>query len=134
MLDCLIIGDSIAVGVAEVRQDCDSVAVVGISSSNFNKRYRSSARISGSYSTAVISLGTNDGNTTVTKDTLLALRNRLNAERVLWILPPRSKPNQRAVVLEVARISQDGTISTSDVSPDGIHPTARGYKTMSTMF
>lgn len=134
MLDCLIIGDSIAVGVAEVRHDCDSMAVVGISSSKFSRRYGNSDKLSRNYSTVVISLGTNDGNAANTKDQLLAIRDRIGAERVLWVLPPISKPKQRAAVMEVARICQDGTIATSDVAPDGIHPTARGYQTIGTMF
>lgn len=132
MLDCLIIGDSIAVGVAEVRRDCDSIAVVGIGSEKFNRRYGTDDRLSGGYSTVVISLGTNDRD--ASKETLLAIRDRIGAERVLWILPPKSKPTQRAAVMEVAKACQDGTISTADVSPDGIHPTARGYKTIGTMF
>ena len=132
MLECLIMGDSIAVGVAEVRRDCDSMAVIGIGSREFDKRYGSDERLSSGYSTVVISLGTNDWNST--KETLLAIRDRIGAERVLWILPPRSKPKQRAAVIDVAAACQDGTISTSDVGRDGIHPTARGYKTIGNMF
>lgn len=134
MLDCLIIGDSIAVGIAEVRQDCDSIAVVGISSNDFNQRYGHDNRMVGGYSTVIISLGSNDWDPRITKDNLIEIRDRIGAERVLWMLPGIKLSKQRAVVAEVAKIMGDGVISTSQVSPDGVHPTGRGYKSVGQMF
>ena len=38
MIECLIVGDSIAVGVSQVRHECMSIAKSGINSSDWNKQ------------------------------------------------------------------------------------------------
>ncbi len=130
MLDCLIIGDSIAVGVAQVRRDCDSIAEVGITSTEFNRRYLMDDRLVGGYSTVVISLGTNDWDGKRTKENLIKLRGVVGAERVMWLLPSAGiKPEERAAVREVANQSGDGVISipVNLLGKDGIHLTGKGY-------
>jgi hypothetical protein len=57
MIDCLILGDSIAVGTYSAKPECEVHAQVGINSRNFNKKYKNdfAAKI------VAISLGSNDG-------------------------------------------------------------------------
>ncbi len=39
MIECLILGDSIAVGTAQARPECVSYATSGINTTQFNKKY-----------------------------------------------------------------------------------------------
>jgi len=39
MIDCLIIGDSIAIGIHQFKQECQVIAKSGINSWQFNKTY-----------------------------------------------------------------------------------------------
>ena len=57
MFDCLILGDSIAVGTANYRKECVSYSVGSINTWQWNKKFVNNdlkAR------TVIISLGTND--------------------------------------------------------------------------
>ena len=137
MLECLIIGDSIAVGMANARRDCDNIAMSGINSSEFNRRYLASNKLTGGYSTVVISLGTNDWDGKRTLSNLVKLRKTISAERVMWVLPSaKLKPNERAAVLEVAGRSNDEVIDVPNdlLGKDGIHMTGKGYGVISNGF
>ena len=82
MLDCLILSDSIAVGVGEARPECMTVAEIGITSNDFAFSYRGppgAMRV-------IVSLGSNDK--TDSSDALWYLREHING-RVIWILPAR---------------------------------------------
>jgi hypothetical protein len=85
MLDCLILGDSIAVGVTSERKECKSISVGGLNTWQWNRRFIDSDLTARS---VVISLGTNDHKGIKTKQELESMRSRVNADRVYWILPP----------------------------------------------
>ena len=123
MLNCMIIGDSIAVGTHQQMPVCESYAKVGINSKDFNKKYKMDFVAD----TVVISLGSNDFKGIKTIEELIDIRHRVVAEKVYWILPAN---NQEVieVVEQVANMFEDWTIRIPYVSKDGVHPTTKGYK------
>jgi lysophospholipase L1-like esterase len=126
MIECLIVGDSIAVGTAVHKPECVTIAKVGITSrgwnSNFNVRELEAGAV-------VISLGSNDSNSAVTKVELSNLRQDFRfAKKVFWIVPAVDKPKIVAVIKEIAESYGDELVYIPNVSRDGIHPTQRGYK------
>lgn len=123
MLDCLIIGDSIAVGTQKILSACDSSASVGINSHEFNKRYNMDFKAK----IVVISLGSNDFKELKTLEELIALRFRVQADKVYWILPANKLEMQEAV-WNVAEMFQDWAIRIPYLSKDGVHPSMKGYK------
>lgn len=130
MLECLIIGDSIAVGTEAVApRECVSYARVGITSRQWNRTW-SNIRLEAE--TVVISLGTNDYSGINTQRELTNIRTRVIMGRVVWILPPCNarfcKPNVNAAVQNIAYRYGDRVISTQYLQPDHIHPTVRGYR------
>jgi hypothetical protein len=131
MLECLILGDSIAVGVSQVKIECAVQAKVGISSDAFEKNFSSLKESK----LVIISLGTNDTAATHTVFSLRKIRAPLKTERVVWLLPNKDvKPDQHALVLQVATEFNDQTINTNQVQLENDtlrHPTALGYKTLS---
>jgi lysophospholipase L1-like esterase len=124
MIDCMIIGDSIAVGTAQQRTECVSQSKGGINSHMWNNKYANKDLQARS---VIISLGTNDHDGVHTFRELQALRSRVDAERVYWIMPP-IKPHVQDIVEIIARSRGDVIIRTSKLSADGIHPTGAGYK------
>ncbi len=129
MLDCLIIGDSIAVGTASVRKECVSYSIGGYNTWQWNKKFINSdlrARI------VIISLGTNDHVGVNTFKELDAMRRRVEADRVYWILPPCNdkfcKPHVNEIVKIIAENRGDYVIGTKKLQSDAIHPSAAGYK------
>lgn len=125
MLECLILGDSIAVGISQFRPECHVIAKVGITSTAFIKQ---NTTIPESQNT-IISLGTNDS--TKTLENLTELRESIKG-KVYWIMPPRAKQKQRDIVISLASKYRDVVIGTDKLSPDNIHPTAAGYKGLAT--
>lgn len=123
MLDCMILGDSIAVGVAMHKPQCAVYAKVGITSHSWNKKYLKS--ISSSRVT-LISLGSNDFNEGTTFDSILKLREAVSSEKVFWVIPA-IKPNIQEIVDIVAARYEDEVIYIRSTS-DGVHPTAKEYK------
>jgi lysophospholipase L1-like esterase len=123
MLECLIIGDSIAVGIAQHRSECVSYAQVGITSAAWNNKFLGKNLES---RTTTVSLGTNDSSTFKTFEELLALRLNLTG-RVQWILPANGTDRQ-APVVRVAKMFGDTTFLIPEISKDKIHPTTRGYR------
>lgn len=126
MLECLIVGDSIAVGVSHFRKECAVIAKSGINTHTWvNKNISKdlSAR------TVIISLGSNDTKNTDTYEDLLAMRFKVDAERVYWILP-NIKDEKRKQVWLVANKFGDHVIDARNVdrSPDHVHPTYNGYR------
>jgi hypothetical protein len=57
LLECLVLGDSIAVGLGQARPECAVVAVSGITSERYVLTLHARPRAR----TVVISLGVNDG-------------------------------------------------------------------------
>jgi lysophospholipase L1-like esterase len=132
MIDCIILGDSIGVGTALYKHECLNLAKGGINSQQWNKKY---ADVSIYSESVLISLGSNDHKWVKTKKELLALRERVNAKRVYWVLPEGNlKASQvdindiKRIVLEVSEQYGDIVIPILHLSPDGIHPTMKGYK------
>jgi len=125
MLDCLIIGDSIAVGVSQIRHECPAIAKSGINSTDWKKQHLNKLPVS---KVTIISLGSNDWDKK-TSDNLLDIRKKI-AGKVYWILPsPTRKPKERNVVIQIATEYNDIIIDRpQQMSPDGIHPTYNGYK------
>jgi lysophospholipase L1-like esterase len=130
MLECLIIGDSIAVGIGMNRPDCAVIAKVGITS---DKWYRDNiSKIKDSFKIVVVSLGTNDWKNDLTSKRLYEIREKIKADMVVWILPSATlKPTQRVIVREIANEFHDKTMDISQfIGPDGIHPHWKGYQTI----
>jgi lysophospholipase L1-like esterase len=124
MLECLILGDSIAAGIHMFRKECTAYARVGINTSNFIKKY---AVQSLSAETVIISLGTNDSDGMNTYRNLQKLRKKVKAKKVYWILPVQFT-KQRDFVEMVAAENNDILIRIPYVSQDKVHPSMAGYQ------
>ena len=129
MLDCLIVGDSIAVGTHHFKQECVAYAKSGINSWQWNKTY--GGRDYGA-EVVVISLGTNDHKGIKTSQELEKMRSRIKADRVYWIMPPCNdgfcKPEVNEAVKHIANMHGDLIIGTAKVQKDNVHPSWNGYK------
>ena len=130
MLECLIIGDSIAVGTKMFApKECVAYAKGGYNTWQWNKRWDKTPLEA---KTVVISLGTNDHAGVKTFAELNKVRHRIRSVRVVWVLPPCNKgfckPTVNAIVNQIAAEHQDYVIKTQFVQPDNIHPSWRGYK------
>jgi hypothetical protein len=125
MLDCLVMGDSIAVGTAHFRKECAVIAKSGINSTDWKKKHLASMP---NAKTTIISLGSNDWDK-MTANNLHAIRSKIDG-KVYWILPSLTrKPQERQVVREIANEFGDTVIDRpKEMSADGIHPTYNGYK------
>ena len=126
MLECLILGDSIAVGTAQFRPECAVHARVGINSRDWNNTYIGKDL---NANTVVISLGSNDSANIKTLAEITELRERLTSKKVVWILPS-NKNDKRDIVKLVAEKFSDTVLSIPSLSKDGVHPTVDGYKTL----
>jgi lysophospholipase L1-like esterase len=132
MIDCLILGDSIAVGTAMYKKECVSISKGGINSQQYNKKVAGMELYSGS---VLISLGSNDHKWVKTKQELQKLRKNIKATNVYWVLPEGNLPaggvnieDIRRIVLEVSEEHGDIVLPIMSLSKDGIHPTGVGYK------
>lgn len=133
MFECLIVGDSIAVGTKMVMPQCADYAKGGINSWQFNKMYGTKDLTAG---VVIISLGSNDHKYVKTYDELFELRQRVNAKNVFWILPhgnldaPQNLPiaEIQKIVRHLAEYYGDVVLPINGISPDKIHPTWAGYK------
>ena len=131
MLECLILGDSLAVGIGQVRTECVTRAKSGINSYDYVNRYILHTQGNTSAKNVIISLGSNDTAKINTFEELDSLRQLVDADRVYWIVP-NIKENKRRAVLAVANKYKDVVIDARqhDTSPDQVHPTYKGYKTI----
>jgi lysophospholipase L1-like esterase len=129
MLECLIIGDSIAVGVAQVRKECVSHSIGGYNTWQWNNKFKS---VDLSAKSVIISLGTNDHKGVHTFKELSEMRARVIAGNVFWIMPPCNdkfcKPNVNEWVKIIAESRGDVIIKTDRLQTDAIHPSWAGYK------
>ena len=124
MIECLILGDSIAYGVSNIRTECVAYAKSCINSLVWNDKYQEKIVPA---KTTIISLGSNDTFSVKTEIELIALRSRITEGRVFWILPA-IKPERQRIVIKVANAYNDRVIKIPEVSTDGVHPTYNGYK------
>lgn len=123
MLDCIVLGDSIAVGVGQARSDCAIAAVTGITSERYVQLFPGMRHVG----TAIISLGVNDGEGTATADNLARLRARVRADTVYWLLTG-GNPRARDAVRAVAGRFGDRLIDAAPLTgPDHVHPDRTGY-------
>jgi lysophospholipase L1-like esterase len=132
MLDCLILGDSIAVGTHNVRPECVAYAKVGINSWQWNNTYSS---VDLSAGVVIISLGSNDHKYIHTEHELTKIRDRVKGKHVYWILPHGNNPKSevpiediQATVERIAKLHGDTVLPITHVQKDNIHPTVAGYK------
>lgn len=124
MLECMIIGDSIAVGTKVHFSKCESVAESGISSKGYNSKFGNANAVAKS---VIISLGSNDHRNIKTKQELETLRSKIVSDNVYWILPA-IKPHVQEAVRQVAKDNNDTIIEIKHLQEDKVHPTAKGYK------
>ena len=120
MIECFILGDSIAVGVGYKAKECTTIAEVGITSRAFVAKNKGSFESE----TVIISLGSNDPKDPT--DYVEELRENITAKEVIWLIPSR----HREKILLVARKYGDKVLYLSDfdMSRDAVHPTSKGYK------
>lgn len=133
MHDCIIAGDSIAVGTHTFKQECVSYARGGINSGQFNRMYP----VVLNASTVIISLGSNDHIEVKTKHELETMRARVYGKRVFWILPAGNHPQSgvsittiQSIVREIAVSNGDIIIEISELQSDRIHPSWSGYRSI----
>ena len=132
MLECLIVGDSIAVGTHMFAKECVLVGKGGINTWQFNKNYAEKIQPA---NTVIISLGSNDHSGVHTFRELMATRQRVEGKRVFWILPAG---NLKASGVDIKHIQDlvniiaknfgDTVLPITKLQPDGIHPSWAGYK------
>lgn len=129
MIDCLILGDSIAVGTHQFKQECVAVAKGGINSWQYNRDYVIPRKNDFGAEVVIISLGSNDHTGVKTYNELYKLRERVKAQRVYWVLPnPQLFPRQADDVNLIAISFGDQVIKTDRYQADRIHPSWAGYK------
>lgn len=116
-MSCAIIGDSIAVGIAQQLPECTSVAKVGISSAGWLGRH--SAILDRPQDVLVVSLGSNDGQR-FERGVFEAIQKRANAKRIIWVLPACNHAAHDGLV-EFAREHGDLVLSFVP-GRDGVHP------------
>ena len=124
MLDCLILGDSIAVGTHSFRTECVAHAKGGWNSWQWNRDYLNKDLTA---NTVIISLGSNDHKGVKTKQELVKMRDKVKGQRVFWILPA-IKPDIQNIVKEIAKDNNDVILTIPALQKDGVHPSWRGYK------
>ena len=123
MVPCIVLGDSIAVGVGQYRPDCVTIAQGGITS----ERYVGTMLSRQDADTVIISLGVNDDDTVDTASNLRTLRDQVHAGTVYWLLPG-IKEQVREVIRGVAGAYGDRLIDTRPYAgPDHLHPSGPGY-------
>lgn len=125
MIDCLIIGDSIAVGTQMFEPKCAVIAKGGINSYQWVNKNIDRAPYQAK--TVIISLGSNDHKHVKTEAELQTVRQLTKADRVYWILPA-IKPDIQEIVCRVAAEHGDVVVPIKSLQPDGIHPSWAGYR------
>lgn len=126
MIECLILGDSIAVGIGQMRTECVVEAKSGINSEDYaNGLFRHFTLVDSKKT--IISLGSNDAYVE-SYGPMLELRKLIKGE-VIWILSSNNEESRFAAI-SIAKHYGDGVIDTRSypMSPDGVHPTGKGYK------
>jgi lysophospholipase L1-like esterase len=125
MMECLVIGDSIAVGVGLQRYECKHYYKGGINSWQWNQNYLSNDL---SAKTVIISLGSNDHKGVRTKAELQRIREKVGVKsKVYWVLPA-IKPEIQEIVKQLAKEYGDTVLPITKLQKDGVHPSWSGYK------
>ena len=124
MFECLIMGDSIAVGTHMFKKECVLIGKGGINSWQFNNMYNNKDFTAES---VIISLSTNDHKGVKTEKELIAMREKVHGKRVYWILPA-IKPEMQEIVKKLANQYGDVVLPIKHLQADGVHPSWAGYK------
>jgi hypothetical protein len=111
MIDCAVVGDSIAFGVGTELKGCVVDAKIGITSAEVVGRVHSADVL-------VVSAGSNDARSPLLESNLRTIRARATA-RVIWISP--MDPRAAAIVARVARLHGDRVIHFKP-REDNTHP------------
>ncbi|QJU59910.1 hypothetical protein HL653_21110 [Sphingomonas sp. AP4-R1] len=121
MTDCLLLGDSIALGLAAALKAggiaCDVAARVGARSADLSRQIAAV----GSRPVVVLSAGTNDPPRADLEANLIGSRMALGRARVVWILPYR-RQSAYAVTRIAFRFGDDVVDLAQLPSRDRIHP------------
>jgi len=132
MIDCIVLGDSIAVGTHLQRYECVSYSKGGINTWQWNKQFGNNDLTAKS---VIISLGSNDHKHIKTDKELLALRAKVKASKVYWILPAGNLKAGgvdieviQIIVKDIAAQYGDVVLPITHLSKDNIHPTGQGYR------
>jgi lysophospholipase L1-like esterase len=132
MIDCLVLGDSIAVGLYQQLPQCESLSKSGWNTWQWNRDY---LKYDLTAETVIISLGSNDHKYIRTQAELERMRTKVTAGRVFWILPHGNLPAGGLPIEEVQRIVKmiaalhgDTVVPITRVQRDSIHPSWAGYK------
>jgi len=126
MFECLIAGDSIAVGIANVRKECVAYATGGINSNQWlNKNIKNTPLIA---KHVIISLGSNDHKYVKTEQELRTIRQLTQADRVYWVMPSNKFPEQQKAIWKIANEYHDTVLKTERMQADNVHPSWAGYK------
>ena len=134
MVDCLIMGDSIAVGTKMFKPECTLVGKGGINSYQWVNSHITKTPFAAK--TVIISLGTNDHKWVKTENELRTVRMNTKADTVYWILPygngnaPQNLPIEtiQSIVKKIALEYNDIVLPITHISTDKIHPSWAGYK------
>lgn len=126
MIECLILGDSIAVGISQMRPECVVEAKSGINSEDYANGLFRHFQLADSKKT-IISLGSNDAYVE-SYGPMLTLRELIKGD-VIWILSSNNEES-RFAALTIAKHFGDSVVDTRayPMSQDGVHPTTSGYK------
>ena len=125
MLECLIIGDSIAVGVAQYMQQCELQGKIGITSTVYVKTFQVKQA-----NVTIISLGSNDLGYNP-HESMEKIRQQIT-NNVVWLISANSIEGALAA-LKLAKQYNDQVIRVDSVemSTDNVHPTPKGLKQLS---
>ena len=126
MFECIIAGDSIGVGIANVKKECVAYVQGGINSHQWlNKNIKNTPMIANH---VIISLGSNDAYVKNTEEELRTIRKLTNASRVYWVMPSDKFPKAQSAVWHVANEHNDIILRTDRMQKDNVHPSWAGYK------
>jgi lysophospholipase L1-like esterase len=126
MFECLIVGDSIGVGVANIRKECVAYVKGGINSKQWlDKNIQHTPLIA---KHVIISLGSNDHKYIKTEEELRTIRKLTHADRVYWVMPSTKFPIQREAIWKIANEHHDVVLKTERMQEDNVHPSWAGYK------
>jgi len=126
MFECLIVGDSIGVGVSNIRKECVAYVKGGINSKQWlDKNIQNTPLIA---KHVIISLGSNDHKYIKTEEELRVIRKLTSAQRVFWIMPSDKFPAAQSAVWHVANENNDIILRTKRMQEDNVHPSWAGYK------
>ena len=122
MIECVTVGDSIAVGVA-YHSHCVNQAQVYRTTTQTQQLLKITPVKAGQ---VIVSVGSNDR--VVTANQLKSIREQITAHCVVWLLPVRGI-QIRQTIRQVAHQWQDRILDVAAYpSTDQVHPTVVGYR------